>query len=272
MVAPVSPAVKSPPPTMSTPIPPAMPIAGTDETDSEAPAALPAVSKPFAPQTHAQGMGFRAGWTPPRGALARLPIWGIAAGAAAVVILICLLIVMIKGGKGAPQNAAASGNDGVKQGVPPNPGREGAGNGQSLIPQHIPDAPNNRGPAPGKTTPPPVPENAGPARAFEPRQIARSPDLYYVLIAQTPEREIAERNAKFIAQNGVDVSIEILRGKIYALISVQGSRTLEEGEALRAKIVQIGHLLPEYKKTRRAWDDATLQRFRKPADPPAAAG
>jgi hypothetical protein len=50
----------------------------------------------------------------------------------------------------------------------------------------------------------------------------------------------------------------------FGLISVQGFRTLEEGEPIRAKIVQIGHLLPEYKRTKRAWDDATLQKFKRP--------
>jgi len=270
---PVSPSIKSPPPppAISPPVAASVPV-DTDEPLPEEPAAAPVATRPFAPQTHAQGAP-RGTWTPPRGSLARVPIWGFAAGAAVVVILLCLLIAVILSSKGTPQKASASGDNATPaNGNPGNSGnRENPGNVQPLIPNQQrpvePPAPRGNG---GNLRPAPVAENTGPGRVYGPKQVTRSPDLYYVLIAQSPDLKIAQRNANLIAENGVDVSMEIMKGGMYALISAQGFRTLEEGEPTRAKIVQIGHLLPEYKRTKRAWDDATLQRFRAPPQPAAA--
>jgi hypothetical protein len=94
---------------------------------------------------------------------------------------------------------------------------------------------------------------------FGPGQVKRTYDLYYVIIASTPSRDVAERNAKFIADNGVSVSVEYDKKGIFHLVSVDGFASNSAAKPLRDRIVEIGHLTEAYKRTRRAWDDAMIQ-------------
>jgi hypothetical protein len=51
---------------------------------------------------------------------------------------------------------------------------------------------------------------------------------------------------------------------MYRILSVQGFTSNEAAEPLRRRVVEIGHLLPDYKKTKRAWEDATPMRLSAP--------
>jgi hypothetical protein len=94
-----------------------------------------------------------------------------------------------------------------------------------------------------------------------PGEAPRSPDLLYIIIAHTPEYKIAERNALKLAEMGIDVSIENMRGGMFGLVSVQGFRTSAQGEPLRKKIIDISKQhLPG-----RGFNDAYFSHVRQPA-------
>jgi len=115
----------------------------------------------------------------------------------------------------------------------------------------------------------PAPQPVTPGKVFGPGTVEHDPKLWYIIIASTPEPEVAKRNAAFLASNGIDVSIETRRGthtSLYTLISANGFPTLVEAEAYKKRIVEIGHKTLDFQKTRRAWDDAYPNHVR-PAAP-----
>jgi hypothetical protein len=219
------------------------------------------------------------------GVLARVPSWALLAGAAGVVIILCLLVVVIRGGfKGGKPSGGSTANSGAAQpgetpgtpsvggGLIPPPGEEAVGTntpaGQIPQPQaggRLPvGTPNVPGPAPVS----PMGRNpATPGRVYQPGEAQRTPGLQYLIIAQTPELKIAERNAEALARAGIDVSIEHMRGGLYGLVSVQGFRSSVEGESLRRKVIEVGRQFPG-----KGWGDAYFTNVRKPAGSPAAQG
>jgi hypothetical protein len=109
--------------------------------------------------------------------------------------------------------------------------------------------------------PPPLyTSSSGDGHYWGPGQVTnRTSELLYIVISSSPSEEISLRNAKFLADHGIDLSYErrYTSGRLmYTLVSVNGFPTNASAEPYRAKIVAIGHLLPEYKTKKRAWDDA----------------
>jgi hypothetical protein len=125
--------------------------------------------------------------------------------------------------------------------------------------------PSAKYPPPPTTTPPQTETPAAPGQIYGPGAITRNLELHYIIIATTPSESIARRNAELIAKNGVDVSIETQMSRsgrlLYRLISVQGASSTSDAQPLRKRIVEIGHLLPDFAKTRKAWDDATVMKW-----------
>jgi hypothetical protein len=210
------------------------------------------------------------------GMLARVPSWALLAGIAGVVIVICLFVVVIRGGfKSATPatggSGTSSGQDANATGAPvgggliPPPGEEAA-----RAPGMTSQDPQPTSPRAGNRLTPGMPNvpgpvtsgnrGAGPARVFQPGEAQRTGDLQYLIIAQTPDLKIAERNAEALARAGVDVSIEHMKGGLYGLVSVQGFRTSAEGEGLRRKVIEVGRQFPG-----KGWGDAYFTPVRKPA-------
>jgi hypothetical protein len=202
----------------------------------------------FAPQMYAQQ---RRPWVQPRpGAFARLPGWVLGSGAAAVVlIIVSIVFIANRQHKTAVAASPVEGRSAVTGAVvPPVSQREAA----TPVVQAVN---SNRSPAA------PVPTAALPAvvKAYGPGEVDRHYDLFYVIIASTPSKDVAEKNAQFIAGKGVAVSIEVDKKGMLHLVSVDGFPSISAAQALRTKIVEIGHLTEAYKRTHRAWDDAMVQ-------------
>jgi hypothetical protein len=84
--------------------------------------------------------------------------------------------------------------------------------------------------------------------------VARSAELYYIVVCSTPSQSVAQANAKFLAEHDVSVSIERVnvRNELwYWVVSVQGFASNTAAKPYRDNIVKIGDLL-----RRDAWKDA----------------
>jgi hypothetical protein len=195
-----------------------------------------------------------------------MPAWALLGGAAGIVIMLALLVAFFRGGAPSNPNTGSAGGS-TATGGPPD-GTTPAGGHGLIPPPGENETPRGRGTAenrftpgtpivPGPVTPSPV---RGQARVYQAGEAQRSSDLVYLIIAQTPELKIAERNANKLAESGVDVSIEHMRGGLYGLVSVQGFRTSAEGEALRKKVIEVGRQFPG-----KGWGDAYFTRVSKPA-------
>ena len=229
----------------------------------------------FAPQTYDPNAAARRHWMgSQKRVMARTPPWAVLTVVGAVVAFLILMVVVFvrryqqtsaAGAGGAPaidwRHASGSSfaqDRGSSQPLtPPSP----ANGGSFLPPQRPPVLQQN---TPTDSGEPVAEPNQTPGKVYAPGTVDRDPKLLYIIIASTPQVDVAQRNAKFIADNGVDVSIETLkspRGKstMFTLISVQGFPTVTEAEAYRKRIVQIGHKTPDFQKTRKAWDDAYAQ-------------
>lgn len=95
-----------------------------------------------------------------------------------------------------------------------------------------------------------------------PEMIAANGSLYYIEIASGPSEDATRLHGQFLADHGIAVSMEkrlVQKTVMYQLVTVQGFPTSAAAEPLVKRIREIGHELPEYKKTHRAqdgWDDA----------------
>jgi hypothetical protein len=220
-------------------------------------------SRPFAPQTLHQANPNRDDWlAAQKFRLARAPMWVLVAGASGVVLVLVLIVwavISLRPGK----TAAPVANNAINQELLPPPQIQSNQNQNGLLPprpnqQHAATSDNSRLRA---VDPPPRPM---PAQVFAAGTVSRLADLYYITVLTTPTESVAKRNADFIAANGVDISIEPRKNgtrTFYRLVSVKGFPTINDAGPLRKRIVDIGHLLPEYARTRRAWDDATVTKF-----------
>jgi hypothetical protein len=261
--------------------------AAVDEvSDEDAPADDPAVPSPlhtgtdayaglgegkriFAPQTMSQTENYFRGnrlggpmdW---KLRLARAPMSVMIAGASAVLIVLLLIVYGLMSLHGSrkpttstPTPIITSNNRQPSLGS----SHTQAGNESTPTRQLLP---NQNHPASLRETTSQR-EIPTPAHIYGPGTVTRNLDLYYVIIATTPSEYIAQRNAKLIADNGVDVSIETQMSRsgrlLYRLISVQGASSTSDAQPLRKRIVEIGHLLPDFAKTRKAWDDATVMKW-----------
>jgi hypothetical protein len=208
--------------------------------------------------------------------VARIPPWAIIAGAAGVFTLLALILFLALHGRHKPTptfptgvdlHSSTTGTFSLQNGSsqPPTPGDTRAP--QALLPP--------------KYTPPTLtptdtdtdtgaPDTAEPGKVFGPGTVERDPKLYYIVIASTPSASIAQKNADFLANHGIDVSIEKRNSpsghtSLFTLISVKGFPTLTEAESYKKKIVLIGHQHPDFVKYRKVWDDAYAAQIHPPA-------
>ncbi len=144
--------------------------------------------------------------------------------------------------------------------MPPTPA-----NGGSLLPPVQPQrAPILQENPPADSGEPVAEANDTPGKVYAPGTVDRDSKLLYIIIASTPQADVAQRNADFIAKNGVDVASETLkspRGKstMFTLVSVKGFPTHNAAEPYRKRIVLIGHKTADFQKSHKAWDDAYMQ-------------
>ena len=137
----------------------------------------------------------------------------------------------------------------------------------AIHPPPTPTAPASTNPSshPPKNTPALItgnndagPEPSKPGQVYEPGTLQRTSD-YYIIVLHCPTESIARRDAKFIADNGVDVALEITLkgGKTWWMItSVKAYPSMVAADSDRKKIVAIGHLTKDFKLHHTAWDDA----------------
>jgi hypothetical protein len=224
----------------------------------------------FAPQTMSQsaiplrrgGMGGSGGESYRHNG--RIPLWALVMAVVVLVLVVVTVVAAIytwaKSRHAVPTHASSSSALTVQLGnvvLPPT---------ASLLPPVAPVQPLvNSTPVSNDTA-----DSTAKGTVYGPGVIQRSPDLYYVIIASTPSAPIAKRNADFLADHGIDVSIEIStgpggKGYWYRLVSVQGYPSTVTGNPFLKRIVLIGHLHPDFKKGKPMWDDALLARVKAPA-------
>jgi hypothetical protein len=192
----------------------------------------PPTPRVFAPQTMAQS---RKGWTPPRpGTFARIPLWALIAGAVSVVTLIVVVVIISKyatKGKTAQTQEVAE-TDGMS-GLPGSrtTGRSGNAGGGSRL-----------------------------GRIHKAGEVTRTLGQYYIVVYTTPtnnakpEDKVAQKHAEFLADHGIDCSIEtvLTRGQMwYWVVTVQG---LPDATAARAQLNQIKEIGDKMK--RGVWNGA----------------
>jgi hypothetical protein len=174
----------------------------------------------FAPQTVPQG---RKPWTPPGpGAFARLPIWVIVTGAAGILLIGGFLIALgisAVGRKPATEEPIGAAG--------------GAATESTLLTGRDPDHP--------------LASRAG--RLYKGGEVPRSPDKWYVVVFATPainakpEDSTAYKHAQFLAEHGVDVSIEAVKDgnqMWYWVVSAKGASSAAAANSFLAQIRKIG--------------------------------
>jgi hypothetical protein len=98
----------------------------------------------------------------------------------------------------------------------------------------------------------------GTARIYEPGQYRFNGESLYVFIATSSSESVTRRNAKFIAEHGVDVAIEKSKDSFY-LIAAQPYPNNVAAETMVKKIREIGKLHPDYRTTRKVFADAVTR-------------
>lgn len=214
-------------------------------------------------------------WPPAdRNFFANVPPWALPVAAGTLVVLIvAVLFVALRHHGGAPAGTSTGGTGitgvGTGQGgsvetsiTGPGGGAAGgstavgpSGGGGGLLPQPQ-DVSQGGAPAPA-----PAPGNGsvvGGSRVYEPGQYRFNPESLYVFIATSSSESVTRRNAKFIAEHGVDVAIEKSKDSFY-LIAAQPFPSNVAAESMVKKIREIGKLHPDYKTTRKVFADAVTR-------------
>ncbi len=255
-----------------------IPDNGPDEAAPPRTSAADSGRRVFAPQTYDPNAAARRHWMgSQKRVMARTPPWAVLTAVGAVLAFLILMVVLFVRHHQQTSTPAAGGTSGVdpRRASGSSSYAENRGSSQPLV------APS---PANGENIlPPPAPQRTQilqqntvadsgeqaadasdtPGKVYAPGTVDRDPKLLYVIIASTPQADIAQRNADFIAKNGVDVSIETRsphgKSTMYTLISVKGFPTHNAAEPYRKRIVLIGHKTPDFQKSHKAWDDAYVQ-------------
>jgi len=184
-----------------------------------------------------------------------LPMWVLLAGAALVVMIIAIIMFLVLPGRqrGTPTTGAANNNGALINATDLNPRLDlrGTNNGNAATQNRV---------VPPPPPPPPPPTKA---RAYEPGQVVRKKELIYLVIHSDRNLDNARKNAQFIAERGVDVSVERSSNGIFMIMSVQGFPARnEEAEALRKRVIAIGKETVDFKRSGKTWTDAYFGRDR----------
>jgi hypothetical protein len=219
--------------------------------------------RPLAPPTGSPAAGTSRTWTPADrntfvNVLANVPPMALA-GAGAVVLLLLILILYLAtrhhGGTPVtpPQNSvetSITGPGGTPSPVAP---QQGTPSNSSLL---GPPPQQAQGDNASQALPPVAP---GMGRVYEPGAYRFAPDSLYVFIATSKSESVTRRNAKFVAEHGVDVAIEKSKDDFY-LIAAQPYPNNVAAETMVKKIREIGKLHPDYRSTRKVFADAVARR------------
>jgi hypothetical protein len=263
--SPITPSVRPPAPVepVETPPEPAaketLPIAEAELSD----VAEPVIERrPLTPPSASPAAGTSRTWTPADrntfvNVLANVPPIALAGAGAAVLLLLILVLYLATRHHGGtavtpPQNS-------VETSI------TGPGGASPAAPQQAtPSNSNLLGPPPQQTqadnTPQALPPVApGMGRVYEPGAYRFAPDSLYVFIATSKSESVTRRNAKFVAEHGVDVAIEKSKDDLY-LIAAQPFPNNVAAETMVKKIREIGKLHPDYRSTRKVFADAVARR------------
>jgi len=219
----------------------------------------------FAPQSVDRATIARHNWmNQQRSSFSRMPL-GLLAGAVVVVLLLFVGVVYLAWGRTPVKSEGNQKIVGMGEGqrVPPPSGFKPSFtelNSSNTVMQP-PVAQGNNGGIPGNTGGAGTDvEKARPeGKVWNPGQYAWNPELQYLLIAQTKSQVVAQRNAAFLAERGVNVAIEVSEGQWYRLIAVEGFKSLDTQSAKYRDFVvtTVGRQHPDYKKNKRdVWGDA----------------
>ncbi len=157
----------------------------------------------------------------------QVPIWVAVVGAvAAIVIIVAAIAVAMH-----RHPSATTGGEGIP----------GMGGNTKIIPNISPYDPTKSGGG----------VSGAQAGRVLPSPLPRDPRLYYLVIANYPRQDMADKAANFLADHGVALSIEPSAGH-YWLISAQGFAKMEDpdAQALQRNVIEIGHLQFEGRKHR----------------------
>jgi hypothetical protein len=231
---------------------------------SAAPRAAEPVRLPagvFAPQTTDPAAIARRTWVNQQKVkFARTPPWAMVAAGGAVVVLVVLVVYLALGSGGTTARRVEA-NGGTPPVGLPAPGIQprlvqlGTGpatNRTGVAPPRGLDPGQGPGPAETATT-------VVPGKVYGAGEVQRTADLVYLVIATSPKEDVADYNAKFLADHGVSVSIEKTRKGYFTIISVQGfAKQNDAAEAFRKKVVlEIGRQHRDYLKNKKdVWADA----------------
>jgi hypothetical protein len=246
------------------PVPETAPV---KEVAAAAEAARPVAAAPKG--AGVAGAGSLRPWPPEnRDFFANVPRWAIPVAAGTLVLLIVAVLFVAMRHHG-DKGAATETGGGVETSITgpgagsgtPGPVAPPAGGG---VAGRAPDvAPGTGAAAAGITG-----ENVGTAvstlaggtaRIYEPGQYRFNGESLYVFIATSSSESVTRRNAKFIAEHGVDVAIEKSGDKIY-LIAARPCANIVAAEALVKKVRELGKLHPDYKATNKVFADAFTKR------------
>jgi hypothetical protein len=236
----------------------------------EAVTAAPEASRPVAAAPKGAGVagaGSLRPWPPAnRDFFANVPRWAIPVAAGTLVLLIVAVLFVAMRHHG-DKGAATETGGGVETSITgpgagsgaPGPVDPSAGGG---VAGRAPDVAPGTGAAAGTSG-----ENVGTAvstlaggtaRIYEPGQYRFNGESLYVFIATSSSESVTRRNAKFIAEHGVDVAIEKSKDSFY-LIAAQPYPNNVAAETMVKKIREIGKLHPDYRTTRKVFADAVTR-------------
>jgi hypothetical protein len=179
------------------------------------------------------------------------PIYLIAGIILSILFIAVLVFFMARGNPGgsSPDAQQPFGNPGSDL----NPRLEPMPNGMNNQPQLPPVSQGSEAPNPA----PQVGSQAAPGQVIPAADIPRSPNLVYLVILTT-QPEYAQNAADFLAQHGIDVTIEQGLGSHVTVVSVQGfaQRSSQEALEFRRRVVEIGELFPGAHRGQSVWGDA----------------
>lgn len=228
---------------------------------SYTPAIRPPAAKPPAPATPSAapaetapirntGVGvFAPATRDPRNikARGRFPMWAIAVAVGVLGLGVLAYATMQGDRKPATPPGPAIANNGLTENRGPRTGVVPVDDGANRA---IPTNTNtNANPNPN---PLPQPQPQPPQGRIVPiAEVQRTPGMQYLIIV-TAREDVANNNARYLADNGLEVTVGRQRSGLYSVMSVQGfARQDAAAEALRKRVVELGKQHPEARRARK---------------------
>jgi hypothetical protein len=178
-----------------------------------------------------------------------MPYWVLVSGLMGVIVVVVCVILLAR-----PHNNGAAANTGNTD----TPTTRNAPARGGLLPPSGSTVPQSRT---IEDTPRSAQDQHG--QVYEGGRVQRAYEKFYVVLGGTPSQSYANNQAQFLADHGVDVSVEYGRkvdepGPLYHVVSVQGFPSRTAATKFRDHIVDLGRLTPEYKKNHKGWEASIL--------------